>query len=455
MMNLFSAFNYSPLARFLVGALMLQLLMALALKQWAFLFLPLVVGYLVLQLLKEMNNKDEEILSQCQKVSAAEEALANLRGRLQAVDAVCADAARGNLNARLVGIKMGIETSSIENNINRVLDLVEAFCKEAYAASQSAAQRKYYRKIMLTGLRGDFRQFAETINQTIDLMAGRDADSLRFAENNVKVLVESVSQAASALNKHAGQLAGHADMASQQAVTAAAGVEQSSVSVQTVADTAENMARRSAEIAERATKSRETADEAKQKANDTNQTVSHLADAAKEIGAIIEIIEQIAGQTNLLALNATIEAARAGEAGKGFAVVADEVKKLSTRTRTATEDIRKQVEEIQKVANGSVRAIRDISETLINIGDSSAVIANGVAEQNVAIGQIAQNLGEAAAGTRQIASAVEETKMAATETSQGSQSIAEVARDLSTQASQLSQQVEQFIFQIKKVGVAA
>ena len=45
--------------------------------------------------------------------------------------------------------------------------------------------------------------------------------------------------------------------------------------------------------------------------------VGELAQAAKQIGAVVSLIQDIAEQTNLLALNATIEAALCSEFDNG------------------------------------------------------------------------------------------------------------------------------------------
>jgi len=68
---------------------------------------------------------------------------------------------------------------------------------------------------------------------------------------------------------------------------------------------------------------------------------------SKNIGDIIELINEIASQTNLLSLNASIEAARAGDAGKGFDVVASEIRKLADQSVNASTRIKKIVTEIQ------------------------------------------------------------------------------------------------------------
>ena len=101
--------------------------------------------------------------------------------------------------------------------------------------------------------------------------------------------------------------------------------------------------------------------------SETRTTIAALNQEVERIGAVADMIGEIAAKTNLLALNATIEAARAGEAGKGFAVVASEVKQLAMQTARSTEDIARHIDQVRAATGASVAAVARIDQTIAEI----------------------------------------------------------------------------------------
>ena len=97
-----------------------------------------------------------------------------------------------------------------------------------------------------------------------------------------------------------------------------------------------------------------TVHELSQQAESLKGDMAQLGRQAEGISQIMTVISDIADQTNLLALNAAIEAARAGDAGRGFAVVADEVRKLAEKTMTATNEVGKNIFNMQESARKSI-----------------------------------------------------------------------------------------------------
>lgn len=86
-------------------------------------------------------------------------------------------------------------------------------------------------------------------------------------------------------------------------------------------------------------------------------SIRTLEQRVAAIGAINQVIDELAVETNVLALNASIIAAQAGEQGQGFSVVADQIKGLASRTAASTREISLVIRALQAEAQSAVDAI--------------------------------------------------------------------------------------------------
>ena len=154
-------------------------------------------------------------------------------------------------------------------------------------------------------------------------------------------------------------------------------------------------------------------DEAADAALSASASVDSLKLSSAEIGKVVNLISTIARQTNLLALNATIEAARAGAAGRGFAVVAAEVKALSVQTQQATEEIARKIDQLQKDALSSVKAVGRISQTTTALRPVFSDIAAAVEHQVETTSRLSANAVESSKFTGAVVESVNEIREAA------------------------------------------
>ncbi|MFN8830150.1 MAG: methyl-accepting chemotaxis protein [Labrys sp. (in: a-proteobacteria)] len=273
------------------------------------------------------------------------------------------------------------------------------------------------------------------------LIAGFDRD--------VSLILKTVASASTELEATARSLTMTAEESTRNATTVAAAAEEATANVSTVASASEELSASINEIAHQVESSRRVTQSAMETARETDETVRVLVASADRIGTVVELISDIAAQTNLLALNATIEAARAGEAGKGFAVVASEVKSLAGQTSKATEEIASHIQEMQSVTGKAAAAIRAIGETIRTINDTAAAIASAVTEQGAATSDIAQNVQQAADGTRHVSANIVSVTEGASMTGAGASQVFSSAEELARQSTTLKAKVDDFFAAIR------
>ena len=258
----------------------------------------------------------------------------------------------------------------------------------------------------------------QSVMKDIDQSSNQVADS---AANNVRLASDS-KRLMSAQN--------------QRTTEVASSMNEMTSTVEQVAKSSETILHQIQSVDQGATKSRAQMDANIQKneqllarIEESTIVVNQLDEYSKDIGNILDVIEQIAEQTNLLALNAAIEAARAGEQGRGFAVVADEVRTLATRTQSSTEEIQRVITQLQEGVTKTVSSMNE-SHTSANASVEEARLVG------TALTELQRNMTEIRDLSTQIATAAEEQSAVAQEIRQNIQDISEMSEQAATGSDQ-------------------
>jgi methyl-accepting chemotaxis protein len=248
-------------------------------------------------------------------------------------------------------------------------------------------------------------------------------------EQQTRAAVDRVASQTNRMSENAGAMADSARAVDQQSKDVAVAAGQALAHAESVAAATEQLSASSREIGRQVETAAEIAADAVSAANGAQDTISQLAVTVGRIGDVAKLINDIASQTNLLALNATIEAARAGDAGKGFAVVANEVKQLANQTAKATEEISRQIGEIERSTQSAVAAVDGIGSAIKSVESISSTITVAVEQQEAATGEIARNVSQTSNAAREVSRKIDAVSGEATATGARAYQVSGIAKE--------------------------
>jgi len=249
--------------------------------------------------------------------------------------------------------------------------------------------------------------------------------------------IAAVRHSAQELLGESSTLATTSESLSTVASGQAASIEEMSAAVTELREQTSRTSEQSQGAHLRTQQGAEDAATAKTAVDGLQTSMGEIDHAAREIGQIVRVIDEIAFQTNLLALNAAVEAARAGEAGRGFAVVAQEVRALATRSGEAARRTTELVASASQRVQRGVGYSREVRSALEQIIAGSAEVAR-------AVESIAQAQTEQLSGITQLDQGIAEISRTTQEAAGQSQQVAASARQSTDEVASLRQSVERF-----------
>ncbi len=240
------------------------------------------------------------------------------------------------------------------------------------------------------------------------LELGAAGDELNDTASVLGTKVDEVSGSIEQMVRSVKQVSSSSDGLADAAAETSASMEEMASAMRAVDTTAELTASLSRNVVGSAETGQEKVSQtidgmrAIRDATDTAEGVIRgLGARTQEIGAILDVIDDVAEETNLLALNAAIIAAQAGEHGRAFSVVADEIKELADRVLASTKEIGGLIKSVQDESDNAVGAIEVGSRSVASGVELSAAAGLSLDEITSSSRESGQRIGEIVSAVRE------------------------------------------------------
>ncbi|MAE96115.1 MAG: hypothetical protein CL910_15775 [Deltaproteobacteria bacterium] len=319
------------------------------------------------------------------------------------------------------------QVASVNNKVAEITESAQALNANVEEASSSVLQ--------LGAASDELNQTATTLTEHVDEVTGSVEQMIRSVDQvgeNTEGLAQGVTETASSMAEMAAAMS---DVNGNAAETA-----RLSSQMVTLSERGQHRVHETISGMDAIREATETAD----------KVVRSLAGRVVEIGAIVDVIDDVADETNLLALNAAIIAARAGDQGRSFSVVADEIKDLADRVLSSTKEIGGLIRAVQHESANATQAIvqggervQSGVEVAAEAGLALEEITTAARDSGGRIDEIVQAVREQSSAASHVAglmervsSEVDEIRQAGSEQRQGNEVMqrgAHVTRDVAQQ----------------------
>ena len=148
--------------------------------------------------------------SRDKRIEELEQEVAAHRAAIEELARVARAAAQGNLEERIHELPAvaGSDLAGLRDDLNRLIDVTDGFCREASASLLAASSGHHERQLLVRGLPGQFRDHAMSINGARAVIAHKDDElaTNESARQGFAVVADEVGRLAEETRTASGRI---------------------------------------------------------------------------------------------------------------------------------------------------------------------------------------------------------------------------------------------------------